>query len=151
MYEELLYSKKKKKVSITILRKKFSGNGEETHTKLITASMTVLDLGDKMPVVLCASILTSNGALSREAWHPCGAADSKYSTCLSDLVRRASDEGNSCGGRQSGSWTTHLGSRYQDNLNTEPSSPYVRRNLSVPCTDIQNIETGGQDETCRSR
>lgn len=52
--------------------------------------------------------------------HPCGAADSKYSTCLSDLARRASDVGNSCGGRQSGSWTTPLGSRWQDKLNTGP-------------------------------
>lgn len=75
---------------------------------------------------LCVNILTSNGAPNQGAWHPCGAVDSKYSTCLSDLARRASDVGNSCGGRQSGSWTTHLGARYEDNLNTEPSTLMIR-------------------------
>lgn len=77
----------------------FSASGEENHTKLITASITVLHLSDKMPVADHESILSSNGDLSQGAWHPCGAVDSKYSTCLSDLARRASDAGNSCGGR----------------------------------------------------
>lgn len=53
-------------------------------------------------VALCGCILTSRGA-----WRPCGAAESKYSTSLWGLARRVSDTGNSCGGRQSASWTTH--------------------------------------------
>lgn len=72
MYEELLSMaitirsprkkiKLKKVISITMLCETFSANGEENHTKLVTASTPVLHLNDKMPVADHGSMCEHSG------------------------------------------------------------------------------------------
>lgn len=116
----------------------FSANGKENHTKLIRASMTGLHLNDTMPVDLCVSIRTSDGALSQGSKAGIRVAQPKANTVPAfriwrgELATRATavKEGKMDVGQDI--WG-------QKNLNTEPSHP-----------DIQNMNTGGQGEASRN-